>query len=50
MQDLLVLDKKVSNQCIEIPFIKEFVIKVDYDLRKIMMNLPEGLVRINDKD
>ena len=49
-QDLLVLDQAVNNQNIEIPFIKQFVINVDYVTKKIMMDLPEGLIQINEKD
>lgn len=49
-QDLLILDKKVNSQNIEIPFVKEFIIQVDYQLKKIMTDLPEGLVSINEKD
>ena len=33
-QDLLVLDQAVNNQNIEIPFIKQFVINVDYVTKK----------------
>ncbi len=49
-QDLLVLDKSVNNQNIEIPFIKQFVSQVDYASKKIMTDLPEGLIQINEKD
>lgn len=49
-QDLLVLDTKVNLQSVEIPFIKEFVIEVDYKTKKIMTDLPKGLVQINEKD
>ena len=49
-QDLLVLDKTVNNQNIEIPFIKQFVNQVDYHAKKIMTDLPEGLIQINEKD
>ncbi len=49
-QDLLVLDQSVNQQNIEIPFIKEFVVSVDYALKKIFTDLPEGLVQINEKD
>ncbi len=49
-QDLLVLNQVVNNQNIEIPFIKEFVIHVDYVTKKIMTDLPEGLIQINEKD
>ncbi len=50
LQDLLVLDQSVNEQPIEIPFIKEFVLDVDYKNRIIKTDLPEGLVQINEKD
>ena len=50
MQDLLVLDRVINQQNIEIPFIKEFVINVDYVTKKILTDLPEGRVGINEKD
>lgn len=50
MQDLFILDKKINGQNIEIPFITQFVIDVDYASKKIMMDLPEGLIEINEKD
>lgn len=49
-QDLMILDKKVNGQNIEIPFVDQFVIEIDYDAQKIMMDLPEGLISINEKD
>lgn len=50
IQDLLILDQKVQGQNIEIPFVKEFVLEIDYDAKKIFVDLPEGLVSINEKD
>ncbi len=49
-QDLLVLDQVINQQNLEIPFIKEFVISVDYAAKKILTDLPIGLVGINEKD
>lgn len=49
-QDLIILDQKVNNQNIEIPFVKEFILTVDYQLKKITTNLPDGLITINEKD
>jgi 16S rRNA processing protein RimM len=48
VQDLLVVQNKDS--VFEIPFVKDFVVKIDFDQRTILMNLPEGLLQINDKD
>ncbi len=50
LQDLLVLDQIVNQQNVEIPFVKEFVLSVDYKAKEIHADLPEGLVRINEKD
>ena len=49
-QDLLVLDKKVNGQNIEIPFVKNFVQEVNYKTKTIHTTLPEGLLQINEKD
>ncbi len=49
-QDLLVLSQVVNFQNVEIPFIKQFVINVDYQEKKITTTLPEGLIGINEKD
>lgn len=48
VQDLLVVQDKDS--VFEIPFVKDFVVKMDFEKRTILMNLPEGLLQINDKD
>lgn len=48
-QDLLVI-KKENQKEIEIPFVKEFVQEMDFENKKILMNLPEGLLEINDAD
>jgi len=58
LQDLLVISGERSSQnsaatlavTFEIPFVKEFVIKIDYSDKIIYMNLPEGLLTINDQD
>ena len=48
LQDLLVIEKNAAE--IEIPFVKEFVTEIDFENRKIKMNLPEGLLEINEKE
>lgn len=48
IQDLLVI-KRDENE-IEIPFVKEFVEKIDFEKQKIHMNLPEGLLQINEEE
>lgn len=41
-QDLLVVEKE--EKTFEIPFIEEFIVSIDFDHKKIEMDLPEGLV------
>ena len=45
-QDLLVVNYKSKD--IEIPFVEEFVEEINYDEKTIRMNLPDGLIEIND--
>lgn len=49
-QDLLVVRRQQSEQFVEIPFVQEFVQKIDYKKNKILMKLPEGLLHINDPE
>lgn len=49
VQDLLVIQRDDQGE-IEIPFVKEFVEKIDFENKKIFMNLPEGLLQINEKE
>ncbi len=46
IQDLLVITQ--ADKEIEIPFVKEFVIDIDFENKKIEMELPEGLLQINE--
>lgn len=48
IQDLLVISS--NNKTFEIPFVKEFVTNIDYSNNIIDMNLPEGLLEINEPD
>lgn len=48
IQDLLVVVNREINKYYDIPFVKEFVIEVDQTNKKIILNLPEGLLEIND--
>ena len=43
-QDLLRVRNK--NSLVEIPFIKEFVLNIDFKAQKIYMDLPEGLKKL----
>lgn len=49
VQDLLVIEREGEID-LEIPFVKEFVEHIDFENKKIKMNLPEGLLQINDKE
>ena len=46
IQDLLVVQG--SGKSYEIPFVKEFVTRIDHDNKVIEMSLPEGLLEINE--
>lgn len=48
IQDLLVVTSEAKN--FEIPFVKDFVIKIDNFEKVIYMHLPEGLLEINEPD
>jgi 16S rRNA processing protein RimM len=43
VQDLLVV-KKTNGKKSEIPFVNDFVMKLDHQARRLQMNLPEGLL------
>ncbi len=46
LQDLLVV-KNESGESVLLPFIKEFIVKIDFKNRTVKMNLPPGLLEIN---
>lgn len=48
IQDLLIIQATDKQTEIEIPFVKEFVLNIDFENRKIEMELPEGLIQINE--
>lgn len=45
-QDILLVSTEQSE--FEIPFVKEFVIEMNFEKNRIVMKLPEGLLAIND--
>lgn len=47
-QDLLIV--RTERQTCEIPFVQDFVAEIDYEKKELHMNLPEGLLEINDGD
>lgn len=49
IQDLLVV-KSASGEIFEIPFVKEFVLDIDFAAKKMKMDLPEGLLEINKEN
>lgn len=48
-QDLLVV-RSADDRTVEIPFVQDFVTDIDYEKKQIHMDLPEGLLEINDGD
>lgn len=46
-QDLLIVTTAAKKQ-VEIPFVDQFVVKIDHDNKTLQMDLPEGLLDIND--
>jgi 16S rRNA processing protein RimM len=48
IQDLLVIQDK--SESFEIPFVKEYVLDIDFKNKTIKMDLPEGLLEINQND
>ncbi len=50
IQDLLVIVHPETKKQYEIPFVKEFVEKLDQKNKKIFMNLPPGLLSINESE
>lgn len=48
IQDLLLVQDGQNEY--EIPFVKEFIVDIDYKTKKIRTQLPEGLLDINSSD
>lgn len=48
LQDLLVIANNNNNKTFEVPFVKEFVSRIDYVNKAIYMKLPLGLLEINE--
>lgn len=48
-QDLLVVQAKDSEKEWEIPFVEPFIEKLDFESKKILMELPEGLLEVNEE-
>lgn len=46
IQDLLVVKAQNSDE-FEIPFVKEYVLDIDFSKKEMTMDLPEGLLEIN---
>lgn len=47
-QDLLIVHQDKKNY--EIPFVKEFVLNMDFDKKILEMDLPEGLLTLNEDE
>ncbi len=48
LQDLLVISH--NSKSFEIPFVKDFIINIDFEKKEILTQLPEGLLEINEPD
>lgn len=46
-QDLLIVTTAMKKQ-VEIPFVDQFVVEIDHDNKILQMDLPEGLLDINE--
>jgi 16S rRNA processing protein RimM len=46
-QDILILNNKEGGEIL-IPLVKEFILEIDFKQKKIFMNLPEGLLSVNE--
>jgi 16S rRNA processing protein RimM len=46
-QDLLVVTS-ANNKIVEIPFVDDFIVEIDRDHKVLQMDLPEGLLEINE--
>lgn len=46
MQDLLIV-KKTNERISEIPFVEAFVVEIDYENKKVILDLPEGLLDLD---
>lgn len=46
VQDLLVV-KKPNGKSAEIPFVEDFIMDLNFDLRRVQMSLPEGLMDLD---
>ncbi len=46
VQDLLVLEK-VEGGTAEVPFVEDFIVEIEFENKKIIMDLPEGLLNLD---
>lgn len=46
--DLLVVQNEALDKEYEIPFVEEFIVDIDYEKEIVLMDLPEGLLEVND--
>lgn len=50
LQDLLVVEStKASKSYFEIPFVDQFVLKIDHEKSTLFVDLPEGLIELNSE-
>ncbi len=48
MQDLLIIQHDDHN--FEVPFVSDFILKIDFKAQKLFMNFPEGLMSLDKID
>jgi ribosomal 30S subunit maturation factor RimM len=44
----LIIECHPSKKIVEIPYVEPFVEKIDWDLQELRMNLPEGLLDLEN--
>ena len=47
-QDLLLVSHSNFQKPIEIPFVEAFIVKLDFSKKTLRMDLPEGLIEVNE--
>jgi 16S rRNA processing protein RimM len=47
-QDLLVIQN--DDQSFEVPFVSDFILNIDFNLKKLFMDFPEGLMNLSEID
>lgn len=48
-QDLLIVKKTKDQKDAEVPFVEDFIENIDFENRRVIMNLPEGLLDLTEE-